>query len=64
MAGTRNTEIPDPPEWVKEAGAEAVWAWGEGPSWRYEAERATEDSAREILLSQARDAYWKAYWLI
>jgi len=63
MAETRNTEIPEPPEWVKEAGPEEVWAWEESPVWRCAAENATEEDYREFLMIKAKDAYWTAYWL-
>jgi len=59
MAGTRNTEIPDPPEWVKEAGAEAVWAWETNLHWRIDAVVATREEYRRLLITEAKRARWK-----
>jgi len=52
------TQIPEPPDWVKDAGKEAVWAWNSSEDWRADAARATSPKARECLIAQAKDAYY------
>jgi len=59
MAETRNTEIPEPPEWVKEAGPEEVWAWETNLHWRIDAAVATYENYRRLLITEAKRARWK-----
>jgi len=54
---TYDIEAPDPPEWVEEAGPEAIWAWEASLSWRCDAAAAKGKDYREVLLAQAQSTY-------
>lgn len=57
---TIETETPNPPQWVKNAGAEAVWAWKASLAWRADAAAANgkgEQQIRRVLINDAKRAY-------
>jgi len=58
LAKEQAKEVPDPPEWVIEAGEEATWAWAESLWWRYDAAAAQGRYYREFLVTQAKNIYW------
>lgn len=57
MSKTIEVKAPNPPEWVKEAGAEARWAWYASLGWRCDAASATTDQYKKLLIRDAKHAY-------
>ena len=50
--------VPEAPEWVKEAGPAALWAWANQYQWRCNAFAATVKSYQEFLVHEAEMDYY------